>query len=124
DVSLHQDAEGTIVSRLLQIPQYVVITAAEVMFSVTGLGFAYSQAPNSMKSVLQSFWLLTVAFGDLIVVILSSAKPVKGVEKEMFLYGGLMGVICIIFGIMSYFYTYVTPKDFEEDADEEEKTLG
>ncbi|XP_048583629.1 solute carrier family 15 member 2 isoform X2 [Nematostella vectensis] len=124
DVSLHQDAEGTVVSRLLQIPQYVVITAAEVMFSVTGLGFAYSQAPNSMKSVLQSFWLLTVAFGDLIVVILSSAKPVKGVEKEMFLYGGLMGVICIIFGIMSYFYTYVTPKDFEEDADEEEKTLG
>lgn len=32
-----------------------------------------------MKSVLQSFWLLTVAFGDLIVVILSSAKPVNGV---------------------------------------------
>ena len=30
-------------SRLLQVPQYVVLTAAEVMFSVTGLGFAYSQ---------------------------------------------------------------------------------
>ena len=29
----------------------------------------------------------------------------------MFLYGGLMGVIMIVFGIMSYFYTYVTPED-------------
>ncbi|XP_031564525.1 solute carrier family 15 member 2-like isoform X2 [Actinia tenebrosa] len=108
DVHIFEDAPGTSVSRLWQVPQYIVLTAAEVMFSVTGLGFAYSQAPASMKSVLQSFWLLTVAFGDLIVVILSSAKPVRGVEKEMFLYGGLMGVIMIIFGIMSYFYKYVT----------------
>lgn len=29
----------------------------------------------------------------------------------MFLYGGLMGVIMIIFGIMSYFYKYVTPEE-------------
>ncbi|KAK3733272.1 hypothetical protein QZH41_011111 [Actinostola sp. cb2023] len=111
DVSIHEDASGTSVSRLLQIPQYIVLTAAEVMFSVTGLGFAYSQAPTSMKSVLQSFWLLTVAFGDLIVVILSSSKPVSGVDREMFLYGGLMGIIMIVFGIMSYFYKYVTPED-------------
>ena len=40
---MYEDAEGTAVSRLMQIPQYVVLTAAEVMFSVTGLGFAYSQ---------------------------------------------------------------------------------
>ena len=37
------------------------------------------QAPASMKSVLQSFWLLTVAFGDLIVVILASVLPAIGV---------------------------------------------
>lgn len=40
------------------------------------------QAPNSMKSVLQSFWLLTVAGGDLIVVILSSVMPAIGVVSE------------------------------------------
>ncbi len=29
--------------RIWQLPQYIVLTAAEVMFSVTGLEFAYSQ---------------------------------------------------------------------------------
>lgn len=32
----------------------------------------------------------------------------------MFLYGGLMGVIMIVFGIMSYFYKYVTPEEISE----------
>lgn len=121
DSFMYEDAPGTTVSRVLQVPQYVVLTASEVMFSVTGLGFAYSQAPTSMKSVLQSFWLLTVAFGDLIVVILASVLPAMGVDKEMFLYGGLMGVIAIIFGIMSYFYKYVTPEELGEIAKDEEK---
>jgi len=65
------------------IPQYVVITVAEVnlelartsidfylqvMNSVTGLEFAYTQSPKSMKSVLQSFWLLTTCFGNILDV--------------------------------------------------------
>lgn len=32
----------------------------------------------------------------------------------MFLYGGMMGVIMIVFGIMSYFYKYVTPEDMAD----------
>ncbi|XP_067640955.1 peptide transporter family 1-like isoform X2 [Eurosta solidaginis] len=51
------------VSILWQIPQYVVMTLGEVLFSVTGFEFSYSQAPDSMKSALQAFWLLTIAFG-------------------------------------------------------------
>lgn len=47
----------------------------EIMFSITGLEFAYSQAPTSMKSVLQACWLLTTAFGNLIVVIVESIEP-------------------------------------------------
>ena len=42
----------------------------------------------------------------------------------MFLYGGLMGVIAIIFGIMSYFYKYVTPEELGEvENDEENENL-
>ena len=36
------------------------------MNSATGLEFAYTQAPPSMKSVVQSFWLLTTCFGNII----------------------------------------------------------
>lgn len=56
------------------IPQYVIITMSEVMFSVTGLEFAFTQAPSSMKSLLQACWLLTVAFGNLIVVIVAEVS--------------------------------------------------
>ena len=42
-------------------------------------------------------------------------------EREMFLYGGLMGVIAIIFGIMSYFYKYVTLEELGELAKDEDK---
>lgn len=55
------------------LPQYVIITMAEVMFSVTGLQFAFTQAPLSMKSLLTAGWLMSVAVGNLIVVIIKGA---------------------------------------------------
>lgn len=37
------DVRANSISMLWQIPQYVTITAGEVLFSITGLEFAYSQ---------------------------------------------------------------------------------
>ena len=62
------------VSLFLQIPMYILITAGEVMFSITGLEFAYSQAPVSMKAMCQAAWLLTVAFGNLVVIIVAESS--------------------------------------------------
>ena len=42
-VELLTDVQPASVHILLQIPQYAVLTAGEVMFSITGLEFAYSQ---------------------------------------------------------------------------------
>ena len=44
------------------------------MFSITGLEFAYSQAPVSMKAMCQAAWLLTVAFGNLVVIIVAESS--------------------------------------------------
>jgi solute carrier family 15 (oligopeptide transporter), member 1 len=69
DLKMHEITPPNTVHMFWLIPQYVIITAGEVMFSVTGLEFAYSQAPKSMKSLLQASWLLTVALGNVVVVV-------------------------------------------------------
>ena len=46
----------------------------QVMNSATGLEFAYTQAPPSMKSVVQSFWLLTTCVGNIIDIFFVETK--------------------------------------------------
>ncbi|XP_064556391.1 solute carrier family 15 member 1-like [Drosophila montana] len=91
-------------SMLWLIPQYVVMTLGEVMFSVTGLEFSYSQAPPSMKSLLQAFWLLTVAFGNVIVVVIAELKFFESQASEFFLFAGLMFVDMLIFMWFAFYY--------------------
>ena len=47
-----------------QILAFVVLTAAEVMVSVTHLEFAYTQAPKRMKSLVMCTYLISVALGN------------------------------------------------------------
>uniref|UniRef100_A0A4W4GQX9 Solute carrier family 15 member 2 n=1 Tax=Electrophorus electricus TaxID=8005 RepID=A0A4W4GQX9_ELEEL len=103
-----EDVQANDVHIAWQIPQYVLLTAGEVMFSITGLEFSYSQAPVSMKSVLQAGWLMTVAFGNVIVLIVAEGA---GLEQwmEFLLFAALLIAVSGIFSIMAYFYTYVDP---------------
>ena len=96
------------------IPQYVVMTLGEVMFSVTGLEFSYAQSPPSMKSVLQACWLLTVAFGNVIVVIIAEAALFDSQASEFFLFAGLMFVDMLVFMFMAYNYQPNDPNKVEE----------
>ena len=49
---------------LWQILAFVVLTAAEVMVSVTHLEFAYTQAPKKMKSLVMCTYLGAVSLGN------------------------------------------------------------
>lgn len=60
-----QLAAGAHVSILWQVGAYVVVTAAEVLVSITCLEFSYTQAPNRMKSVVMAAYLLSVWLGNL-----------------------------------------------------------
>ncbi|XP_068926108.1 solute carrier family 15 member 2-like isoform X4 [Petaurus breviceps papuanus] len=93
-----------------QLPQYVVVTAAEVMFSVTGLEFSYAQAPASMKSVLQAAWLFTVAMGNIIVLIVAQTSALAQ-WAEFILFSCLLLIVCLIFSIMGYYYIPAKPED-------------
>lgn len=54
-----------------QVLGYVLLTAAEIMVSITSLEFSYTQAPNSMKSFILSFWLVAVAIGNLFTALVN-----------------------------------------------------
>ena len=64
---------GDPLSILWQVLPYALLTFGEVLVSATGLEFAYSQAPASMKGVVMSFWNLTTTIGNLWVLLANAA---------------------------------------------------
>ncbi|NXY90977.1 S15A1 protein, partial [Alcedo cyanopectus] len=121
NVVYSEDVPPNTIHMAWQIPQYFILTCAEVVFSVTGLEFSYSQAPSNMKAVLQAGWLLTVAVGNIIVLIVAGASKLSEQWAEYVLFAALLLAVCIIFAIMAYFYTYVDPNEVEAQLDEEER---
>ncbi|CAB3409589.1 unnamed protein product [Caenorhabditis bovis] len=104
------------VSIIWQIPQYIVLTAGEVLFSVTGLEFAYSEASPQLKSVVQAVWLFTVAVGDLIDVVILSLNLFSDVATQMFVFGAAMYIVMAIFILLAvnyYEYAHYANDDSE-----------
>ena len=90
-----------------QLLAYVIITTAEVMVSVTGLEFAYTQAPRRMKSLLMGFWLLAVSFGNILVALLARFEGLPRVQF-FWTFAGLMVVAAAVFATRAAFYEYKT----------------
>ena len=79
------------------------MTQAEVMVSITGLEFAYTQAPKRMKSTLMGFWLLSVALGNKLAAVVTM-MPDMSLLKFFLVFTALMAVAAILFGILASFY--------------------
>jgi proton-dependent oligopeptide transporter, POT family len=94
-----------------QLVQYTVITIAEVMVSVTGLEFAYTQAPKRMKSTVMGFWLLTVSLGNVLVAFLAGFKELSLVN-QFWIYAGLSAGAAVLFALRAAFYT---PRDYTQE---------
>ena len=52
-----------------QMPAYALLSAGEVMVSITSLEFAYTQAPKHMKAVMQALYLLSISGGNLFTAL-------------------------------------------------------
>lgn len=94
-------------SILWQMPQFFLIMMGEVLLSIPGLQFSFTQAPPSMKSVLTATWFCNNAFGNLIVVAITQWKPFKLQSNEYFLYASLMLSAVLIFIWIANNYRYM-----------------
>ena len=66
-----------------QLFAYAILTASEVMVSITCLEFAYTQAPKSMKSLVMAVFLFSVSLGNFHSVVnkgLSDSGDAKSIE--------------------------------------------
>lgn len=72
-----------------------------------------------MKSVLQACNLLTVAFGNLIVIIVAESKAFDQ-ASEFFMFGCLMLVDMALLAYLAYNYKYVNIIKEEDDVDTNE----
>ncbi len=100
-----------------QIAAYFLITIGEILISITGLEYAYTNAPKSMKSTIMSCWLLTVSVANAMVSAINgniSHKNADGtIEKGIFgfmegpiFYWTFVGFLCVVMVV----YAFVSPR--------------
>jgi len=89
---------GNNVHIAVQTPAYVFIGVSEIFISVTGLEYAYTKAPASMKSFVQSLYLFTNAFGS---ALNESLVPVLVDPKILWMYTGV-GIFAFCTGFVFY----------------------
>ena len=110
---------GTNLSIVWQVLPYALLTLGEVLVSATGLEFAYSQAPPSMKGAIMSFWSLAVTVGNLWVLIVNASVRNDAVTRyigssgfsvtafQMFFFAAFAGAAALAFGLYARRYRVV-----------------
>lgn len=87
-----------------QVLAFLILSAAEVLVSITGLEYAYTHSPKSMKSTMTGIWFLVVSFGNLITASVNGliedggwwARNLKGANYEWF-FVAFIGVFILVF---------------------------
>lgn len=127
-----------------QFVAYAVLTAAEVLVSITSLEFAYTQAPKKMKSFIMGIYFLGVSLGNFFTagvnkfieipakidpvtkeVISPAASKLEGADYYWF-FGALVtgvAVIYIVFAMMYKGRTYIQGEDETSAEAQAEGTL-
>jgi POT family proton-dependent oligopeptide transporter len=66
-----------------QFLAYVVLTAAEIMVSITCLEFSYTQAPKKMKSFIMAVFLLSVSVGNAFTALVNAVIQNKDGSSKL-----------------------------------------
>ena len=106
-----------------QLVPYVVLEAGEVLLSATALEFAFAQAPKQLKSMIMSFWLMTIAGGHFLIAVITGLNSrfvhARG-ASEFFFYAVMMLVVACAFIFCASRYREqrpVAPEEISTPAD-------
>jgi POT family proton-dependent oligopeptide transporter len=90
---------GLRLSVLWQLAPYLALTVAEIFVSITGVEFAYAQAPRHLKGLVQSLWFLAMSAGNLVVALVGRLNVFSGAGSFLF-YAALVTAAGIGLGLV------------------------
>lgn len=92
-----------------QLMAYLLLTAGEVMVSITALEYSYTQAPRTMKSFIMALFMLSVSLGNIFTSTVNffiqnndGSVMLEGAEYYWF-FTVLMAVTTVIFALLTPF---------------------
>ena len=93
-----------------QLLAYLLLTCAEVMLVITCMEFSYTQAPKRMKSLVMSFFYLSISLGNLFTAAVNQliqnpdgTTRLEGAMYHLF-FAGFMGMAAVLFTVYIYYY--------------------
>jgi POT family proton-dependent oligopeptide transporter len=94
---------GESVNIVWQLGGYILMTAAEILVSITALEFSYTQAPRRMKSVVMGAFLMSVSLGNLFTAGVNffiqnpdGSSSLEGPSYYLF-FAGAMALTAVLF---------------------------
>ena len=97
---------------------YTILTASEVLISITCLEFSYTQAPNSMKSFIMGLFLLSVSLGNIITALINNFilanSTILNSESYYYFFAFMMFITAFLFIFVIKFYNGNTYLNMEK----------
>src|SRR5690606_33010906 len=108
-----------------QVFAYIIMTAAEVLVSITALECSYTQAPQKMKSFIMELFLLSVTLGNIFVGWVN--EQIEGLREQgstlleganyFWFFTACMAAAAVAFVVWSQFYKGQTYIQGDPDAE-------
>jgi POT family proton-dependent oligopeptide transporter len=98
---------GETPSIIWQLFAYLLLTSSEVMVSITCLEYSYTQEPNSMKSFVMAFFMMSIALGNLFTSAVNFAiegrDTLQGADYYLF-FSPLLFATTLLFAWVSRYF--------------------
>lgn len=95
-----------------QLLAYLLLTSAEVLLVITFMEFSYTQAPMRMKSLVMSFFYLSISMGNLFTALVNyfiqnpdGSSKLEGALYHLF-FAGFMATVAVIFAVYMMYYRH------------------